>query len=190
MNMRRLIGFGKNSFVVSLPKLWVDKNKLKKGALISIEEGRDGLVLKANEGIGKKEEQKKITINAENKNLTQLRTEIVSAYLNNYHVIEVISKGLKTNAPEIRDMLRGLTGLEIINQSSMRIVAKDIINVNEISIRTLVRRMDNITRSMLGDAAECFDGADHSDNLACSNCKFSWDYCFEIAFQPYCNKED
>jgi phosphate uptake regulator len=165
MDMRKLIGFGKNSFVVSLPKVWVEKNKLSKGDLISLEEDKEGLVLRTNQGSAK-DEPKRIVINADKKNLSQLKTEIVSAYLNNYNVIEVISDELKTNAPLVRDMLRGLTGLEIINQSSKRIVAKDLINISEISITTLIRRMDNITRAMLTDTLECFEGVDHADSLA------------------------
>jgi phosphate transport system protein len=163
--MRKLISFGKNSFIVSLPKLWVDKNKLKKGDLISIEEGKEGLLLRTSK-TKLKEEPKRMVIDAENKNLIQLKTEIVSAYLNNYHIIEVISKELKTNAPEIRGMLRDLAGLEIINQSSTRIVAKDLINIGEISIKTLIRRMDNITRAMMEDAVGCFEGEDHVESLA------------------------
>jgi len=166
MNMRKLIGFGKNSFVVSLPKLWVDKNKLKKGDLLSIEESKEGLLLRTNVSPDKKDEPKRITVNADGKDLTQLNTEIVSAYLNNHDIIEVISKDLKTNAPEIRAMLHNLSGLEIINQTSSRIVAKDLINLGEISITTLIRRMDNIARSMMGDTTECFSGADHADSLA------------------------
>lgn len=165
MNMRKLISFGKNSYIISLPKLWIDKNKLKKGDLISVEENKEGLLLRTNNA-KIKEEPKRIVINAENKNLTQLNTEIISAYLNNYNIIEVISEDLKTNAPTVRDMLRDLAGLEIINQSLKRIVAKDLININEISIKTLIRRMDNITRAMMEDAIECFDGVNHANSLA------------------------
>jgi len=164
INVRKLIGFGKNSYVVSLPKQWVEKNKLNKGDLISIDENKEGLLLKTNNVELKKEEPKTMVINAEGKSLTTLKTEIVSAYLDNYDFIEVISKDFKTNAPEIKNMLQGLAGLEIIDQSSTRIVAKDLININEISVATLIRRMDNIVRSMMKDTTECFDGADHSQS--------------------------
>ena len=65
MNVRKLIRFGKNSYVISLPKQWVDKTKLKKGDLISIDETKEGLVLKTNSA-EVKEEPKSIVINAEN----------------------------------------------------------------------------------------------------------------------------
>lgn len=164
INVRKLIGFGKNSYVVSLPKQWVDKNKLNKGDLLSIDESKEGLLLKTN-NLEVKEEPKTAVINAENKSLSNLKTEIISAYVDNHNIVEVIYKDLKTNAPAIRDILHDLAGLEVINQTSTRIVAKDLININELSIKTLVRRMDNITRAMIEDAIECFGGIDHSDSL-------------------------
>ena len=45
MEYRKLISFGKNSYVVSLPKNWVRQNKLKKGDLVYIEENVSNLVL-------------------------------------------------------------------------------------------------------------------------------------------------
>ncbi|MCX6707491.1 MAG: phosphate uptake regulator PhoU, partial [Candidatus Woesearchaeota archaeon] len=58
-------------------------------------------------------------------------------------------------AASIKLILRNLTGIEIIQQDSERIIAKDLLNINEISIETLIRRMDNITRSMLTDSISC-----------------------------------
>jgi len=165
MNMRKLIRFGKNSYVLSLPKPWVEKNKLQKGDLISIEEAKDGLFLKTNSTETLKEEPKSIVIEAENKSPDILRTEIVSAYLNNYNMIEVISKDLKNKAPEIKSMLQNLSGLEIINQSSTRIVAKDLIDIKEIPIKTLIRRMDNIARAMLEDTFNCFCGKEDAESI-------------------------
>ena len=45
MEFRKLIRFGKSSYVISLPKKWVEKNKLEKGNTISLEfKGKDILV--------------------------------------------------------------------------------------------------------------------------------------------------
>lgn len=165
IDVRKLISFGKNSHIISLPKNWVDRNNLKKGDLISIHESKDGLLIKTNSD-EIKEEAKTATINTENKSIALLKTEIIAAYLDNYNKIEVISNNIMTNGPEIRKILRDLSGLEIINQSSKRIVAKDLIDINEIQISTLIRRMDNITRSMIEDSFECFEGTDHSTNMS------------------------
>ena len=164
MNLRKLISFGKNSYIISLPKEWVDRNKLKKGDLIALDENKEGLLLTLNSKAETPEENR-IVIQSESKSMDMLKTEIVSAYLDNYNVIEVISKELKTNSAAIKKMLNDLAGFEIIDQSSGRIVAKDLINVNEISIITLIRRMDNITRAMIEDIIPCFDGAKGEEDI-------------------------
>tara|TARA_Y100000034_G_scaffold130212_2_gene188069 strand:- start:339 stop:1259 length:921 start_codon:yes stop_codon:yes gene_type:complete len=43
MPFRKIIGFGKSSFVVSLPKPWLEKNNLAKGCSIKIEEENGAL---------------------------------------------------------------------------------------------------------------------------------------------------
>ena len=48
MEFRKLIAFGKTSFVMSIPKAWVVKNNLKKGDLLSLEEDKDHLIISMN----------------------------------------------------------------------------------------------------------------------------------------------
>jgi phosphate transport system protein len=157
MDHRKLISFSKGSFVVTMPKAWVDKHKLKKGDTISIEEGSNELVFYAGEKEFKKGE-KFISISAEDKKLSMIKAEIVSAYLNNYHTIEIFSKTLEDDAPVIKGILRNLSGLEIIEQTGKRIVANDLLDENSISIQSIIRRMDVITRSMIDDTILCMQG--------------------------------
>lgn len=154
MDHRKLISFSKGSFVVTLPKYWVDKQKLKKGDIISMEEGSNELVLYAGEKEFKKSE-KSISINAEGKELSMVKAEVVSAYLNNCHTIEIFSKTLEDDAPAIKEILRNLSGMEIIEQTGKRVVAKDLLDENSISIQSIIRRMDVITRSMIDDTIIC-----------------------------------
>jgi len=156
VEFRKLVGFGKGSFIISLPKQWVDKHKLKKGDLIAVEESNDGLLLGTGNGDERKEDSM-ITIDVDNKDMDQIKTEIISAYINNYNVIGITSKNLNDRAKHIKAILNDLSGFEIINQSNTKIIAKDLINIKEIPIELLIRRMDNITRAMIIDAMECFD---------------------------------
>ena len=48
MEFRKLISFGKSSYVVSLPKAWVVQQKLKKGDLIAVDEAGPKLILSKN----------------------------------------------------------------------------------------------------------------------------------------------
>ena len=157
IDYRKLIGFSKGSFVVTMPKAWVYKHNLKKGDTISIEEGSNELVFYAGEKEIKRGE-KSISISAEDKKLSMIKAEIVSAYLNNYHTIEIFSETLEDDAPVIKDILRNLSGMEIIEQTGKRIVAKDLIDVSSIPIQSIIRRMDIITRSMIDDTILCMQG--------------------------------
>lgn len=164
MEFRKLIRFGKGSFVVSVPKSWIVKNKLKKGDVLNLEETQEGLVLSSG-NISRSTEESKITITATDKEIGRVKMEIVSAYLNNYDLIEIISKDLKNQMNDIRQLLMVLPGLEILEQTSTRLVVKFLIDIKEISIDSMIRRMDIITRSMIEDTLKCVDGECEADSI-------------------------
>ena len=105
-----------------------------------------------------KKKEKSILINVEDKELDRIKAEIVSAYLNNCNIIEIFSKTLEDDAPVIKNLLRNLAGMEVIEQTGKRIAAKDLIDINNIPIRDIIRRMDVITRSMIDDSILCVQG--------------------------------
>ncbi len=164
MEFRKIISFGGNSFVVSIPKSWVIKNKVKKGDLVSLTEQEDELTLFLNKK-NTVTEPREITIQTENKDMRLIRAEIVSAYLNNYDTINIYSNNLHKDALEIKNILRNLTGMEVMEQTSKRIVAKDLINESEISLKAILRRMDVITRVMIDDAIASIDGKNHYESI-------------------------
>jgi len=149
MEKRRLIGFGNSSYVISIPKEWVKRNKLEKGASLFVDEKEGELIIQ----VGEKEQKRKIketVIDASNKSKQRIQTEIVSNYLNNYSIIE-IKNFKKEDIEDIKRIVQDLAGMEIMEETSTKIVAKDLINVNEASIKNLIRRIDIIVRSMFDD---------------------------------------
>ncbi|MBD3313082.1 AbrB/MazE/SpoVT family DNA-binding domain-containing protein [Candidatus Woesearchaeota archaeon] len=154
METRKIISFGNSSYVVSLPKDWVKENKLSKGDLLHMDQKNDEILIYPGRNGEKKIEPKTIIIEGDGKDYDMIQTEIVSAYLNNYDVIEVRGKLSKERAVHVKSLLRNLSGIEIIRQDAQKITAKDLLNINEISIETLIRRMDNIIRSMLTDSIQ------------------------------------
>ena len=164
IEFRKIIGFGNGSYVVSVPKAWINKNKLKKGDSLAINEGSDELTFSISHEEQKKEE-KTITIEIDNKELPRVKAEIVSAYLNNYTVIDIISKKVLTKTIEIKSILRDLAGIEIMEQTARRITARDLINIHDVSIENIMRRIDNIIRGMMEDCIECINGIDHSESI-------------------------
>jgi len=168
VEFRKIISFGKTSFVLSLPKDWIIKNKLKKGDLISIDENSGNLVL-STKTTETPAETKEITIDVTGKNIIQIKREIIKYYVDNFNVIKIIGTDLKIKAKEIRDILQNLIALEIMEQTGNKIIVRDFTNMDKISIPNLIRRIDIITRAMLIDARgtlkeDLYDSIKHRDD--------------------------
>ena len=155
LEFRKLIAFGKSSYVVSLPKKWIERNKMKKGDSISVDIEKNKLVL-SNKLEKESPEDKTIIININGKSKEQIQRLIVPAYINNFKNITLSGHELKDKGADIRDILHGLLALEIMEQSSEKIIARDFLDMKTIDIKSLLRKMDNITRSMMVDLNECF----------------------------------
>ncbi len=154
MEFRKLMAFGNSSFIVSVPKAWVEKNRLKKGDVLMVEEKPSELIFTLRDSAeGKK--IREVTISAEDKSEDELKTEIISYYVNNYGVISIIKV---KDAGSVKAVLRDLVGMEIIEETTSKIVAKDLLDIKEVSLDNIIRRVDIITRSMLTDAVN-LDGS-------------------------------
>ncbi|MCK4589709.1 MAG: phosphate uptake regulator PhoU [Nanoarchaeota archaeon] len=151
MEYRKIIEFGKTSFVISLPKYWVRRNNLKKGDTINLLEDKDNLIVCPKE---KKDihEPLRTTILTETKELKEIQAEIVAAYLANYDIIDIKGRNLQDFVLDIKTTFKNLIGMELIEQETNRILARDLINLKEVSIESLIRRIDIIIRSMIKDS--------------------------------------
>ena len=154
MEYRKLISFGKSSYVVSLPKPWVRHNKLKKGDLIYIDEKENSLMLSPRPE--SKDEHKKIIINVDGKDIYLLQRELISAYIGNYRKITFNGKELAEKSEKLLDLIRKQIALEVIELDSNQIVAKDFLNMDEVSVVELIHKMDLIVRYMLKDTSKSF----------------------------------
>jgi phosphate uptake regulator len=149
--------FGKGSYILSLPKDWIIKNKLKKGSVLSIDANTTSLLISTN--LVEQETVKRTnTISADNKNIHEIETEIITSYLTGYDAIEIISKKMNDIDTKIKEIIMNLAGLEILEHTHTRLVARYLMDTREISLDSLIRRMDNITRSLIIDAINCIDG--------------------------------
>ncbi|MFC1768488.1 PhoU domain-containing protein [Nanoarchaeota archaeon] len=155
MDSRKLMEFGKSSYIISLPKNWIRSNKLKKGDSLHLKESAGDIILSlSNEE--KELPQKKIIIDTKDKSIGWIKAEVVGSYLNCYDLIEIRFNGLETRLPQIKEIIRNLSGLEIMEQTSSKMAAKDILNPKEVDINSIIRRMDVILRSMIDDGISCF----------------------------------
>jgi phosphate uptake regulator len=154
MESRKVIGFGKNSLAITLPKSWSSKQKIQKGDTVDVDQNDNTLIIAPLHTSAPKE-VKSITIDADKKTHEMTKALIFTAYLQNYSAIRIVSKSIITDARAIINELLSLSGMEILEQTAYKIIAKDLMDINEVSIKTIVRRVDIITRSMIEDTLTC-----------------------------------
>ena len=156
MEFRKLISFGKSSFVVSLPKAWVVQQKLKKGDLIAVDEAGPKLILSKQVDATKEEVEKEITILVDGKTKEHISRETCSAYIRNYRTIKFKGEEAKTKVREIQEITQNMMALEILEQTENCIIAKDFLNMDKVSSEELIRKMDVVTRTMIDEARKVF----------------------------------
>ena len=118
MDYRKIIKFGNSSHILSLPKDWLRKNKLKKGDLVYISEnGNDELVLSPQ--LKDENQESEITI-TENSSIDELHRKLVSSYM------EGLMSKLRGFGPEesfldmwVPDSDHGKSILNMIESASM-----------------------------------------------------------------------
>ncbi len=158
MNVRKIIKFGNNSFVVSVPKTWIERNNIKKGDTVYFNENGDNeLVLTPHVDGNQRVKLREIMISTDGKELPDIKREINAAYVNNCHVIRIEGKHLDKKVRDVRKCLSNLMALEVIEQTNNHIEAKDFLNMKKISIPSTLRKIDIIVRSMLTDAKGMFE---------------------------------
>lgn len=154
---RRLIKFGNSSYVVSLPKEWIEKNNLKKGELIYIDHSKNKLVLSPMSQ-NYSEDERKMIIDTKEMNAKSIRREILSSYANNFNLLEINGNFSRENIELIKEIISGLIGMEIVETSKEKIIAKDYLDVRVIELEKLIRRIDHTIRSMFEELKLGLDG--------------------------------
>lgn len=144
MEVRRLIKFGDSSHVVSIPKSWIKENKLKKGDLIFIDKNGNGELILMSKEKDEKKKDKKIIIDVNDKDLSQINKELISAYTNNYS--EIVLNGKISKLNELKELISYKIGLNMVEKNHNEIVIKDLLDPKTISLEKTIKRMDNLIR--------------------------------------------
>ncbi|MEM4703288.1 MAG: phosphate uptake regulator PhoU [Candidatus Pacearchaeota archaeon] len=161
--VRKLIHFGNSSYVISLPKEWIDKNKLGKGDLVYLTKNEnDNLVVQPHEKNQEKVE-KETTISADGKNMEKLRREIIAAYLNNYSTVKLIGKEIGSKLRAIKTIIRNLIAMEIVNQTRTEVTAKVFLDPETINFKEITTKIDVMVRSLFHDMIQMIRDGDFSE---------------------------
>ncbi len=165
MEIRKLVRAGPSSHTIALPKDWITNNNLKKGDSVFIHRTQGNEIMVSTEHKSGTAKPREITVSLEDKKIDTVHRELASAYVNHYNTIYITGKDLFTKITELRAILNDFVALEITEQTATHIVAKDMLNLQEVSIDKTIRRMDIIVRSMFKDIIDAGEDMSQSINF-------------------------
>ena len=147
--IRRLQKIG-SSILVSLPKEWVDENKLEKSTQVELETGQNSISITVNKD---SKPSKEVVISYPLPKEENITADLTGAYLLGYDIIRI--KG-KTTIPvqdreKIRDSMRRLVGVEIIEEDSSNIDIQFLLDATSLNPEKILRRMSSIALGMFHD---------------------------------------
>jgi len=165
--IRRLQRIG-SSILVSLPKEWVDANNLDKGNQVEIETGQGTISISAN-----KEERptKELVISYPLPKEENIVADITGAYLLGYDIIQINSKSFVPveDREKIRNSMRRLVGMEIIEEDASHINMQFLLDATTLNPEKILKRMSSLSLSMYTDTSNGLITDDKSNLQTLSN---------------------
>ncbi|WP_428325199.1 PhoU domain-containing protein [Nitrosopumilus sp.] len=159
--VRRLQRIG-SSILVSLPKEWVDANKLDKSSQVELETGQDSISISANR---ETRPTKELVISYPLPKEENIVADITGAYLLGYDIIEITSDSIipGEDREKIRNSMRRLVGMEIIEEDASHINMQFLLDSTTLNPEKILKRMSSIAIGMYDDASNGLIADDKSN---------------------------
>lgn len=155
--IRKVQFTGKSTYVLSLPKSWIEEMHLNAGDQVALIRETDNSlsILPFISGLRDSLNEVNAIVLPDDSSST-VKRKVVSMYLAGYDIIHLKLKSGRIN-PSLRDgvrevVRRNLVGTEIIADASDNITLQVLLSMPELSINTAIRRMYLIASSMHKDA--------------------------------------
>jgi len=154
MHFRKLVKSGNSSHVIAIPRAWLKKNKLNTGDVLTVSEENDNSLRITKDTVKKKVERTEKIIQIEDKTMHTVKRDIMAAYLHNYFYIKIKGKKLSKYVKELKSYIGHLVAAEVVDESHDLLLVRNFLNIEDTTVSGLVRRIDNIVRSMIIDTKE------------------------------------
>ena len=167
--IRRVQVTGKSTYIVSLPKKWVEDVGIVRGETVTILQQADKSLLVVPKTVRPPERPTEETVvTSSRNNASSLIRHVVSLYLIGYNTIHV-STNEERIAPEQREMVKEfvrkkLVGTEIVADSRREMTLQILLSYPQLSVNDALRRMHVIASSMHRDAITAL--LEKNDDLA------------------------
>lgn len=148
--------------LVSLPKEWIDANSLEKGSQVEIDAGQDSISISAHPDARPTRE---IVISYPLPEEENIVADITGAYLLGFDIIRIDSV---RNIPardreEIRNSMRRLVGMEIIEEDSSHINMQFLLDAATLNPGKILKRMSSIALGMYDEVVRGLVSDDKSN---------------------------
>jgi len=162
METRKVQVTGGSTYTVSLPKDWATENDVSAGSIVEFHSEEDLLLLSPKDEQERTEGTLDITGLDEEHELTRA---VMTMYVSGFDIITLESSRITaTQRRTIRNATQGLVGLEVIEETSDRVVLQDLLDSSELSVHNAITRMRLVSLTMLADAVKAL--VEDDDDLA------------------------
>ncbi|MGI0029375.1 MAG: PhoU domain-containing protein, partial [Nitrososphaera sp.] len=155
--VRKVQFTGRSTYVLSLPKRWVEEMHVKAGDQVTLIRQLDNSLSIVPVSAGSSGSPSEVTaIIMPNEGSSTIKRKVVSMYLAGYNIIHLKLKSGRIS-PAVRDAIRevvrrNLVGTEMIADASDNITLQVLLSLPELSVNTAIRRMYLIASSMHKDS--------------------------------------
>jgi phosphate uptake regulator len=161
MDTRKVQVTGKSTYIVTIPKKWAVKSRLKSGSPLSILYAEDGSLIIKPPGFKESKKTKKIKTD---KKLEHLKRDIIGLYIvGDHHMVEIQGENLSRDfREEIKALCTRLVGFELVESSETALVIQNYLDSDEFTIEKGIKRMSSIIYLMLDELEQAFGENDRS----------------------------
>lgn len=147
---------------MSLPKEWVDANKLEKSSQVELETGQDSISISANT---ETRPTKELVISYPLPKEENIVADITGAYLLGYDVIQINSNSIipGEDREKIRNSMRRLVGMEIIEEDASHINMQFLLDATTLNPEKILKRMSSIALGMFDEVSHGLISDDKSN---------------------------
>lgn len=155
--LRKVQVTGGSTFIISLPKTWVEQMGLQRGSVVKITQKDDLTLCLTPQGADTSDSQSKAIITPTPEDTPEsIVRRVVSAYLMGYNIIQLKSKQQRLDSGQkfqVKDFTRKkLVGTEILSDLPTDLTLQVLLSYAELSVKDALRRMSIIAASMHRDA--------------------------------------
>jgi len=163
VQVRKLQTTAGGTFIVTVPKEWVEKLGLKKGDFVSTEMEEDSLVLTPTDARHVGESRTLDVDRLKDKRLLELN--ITASYIQGHDVTRIFSSGNKMQPHHkewIRETLDGLMGVEITEDYADHVSLLNLIDPTKFSPMSTIEQFSSASLAVLEDATKALEEGDAS----------------------------